>query len=394
MDPREDVAYISPVLSILRAACSVVLVGTLTGACSPEAAPTTARLSSGADHTCLVSEGGVWCWGWNMFGQLGSTRSPTELPESHAALPVMDATGALSDVVGVTAGAVHSCAHDGDGLVWCWGDNLTGALGTDSDAFFDPTASVPLALGRTVQVAGGGAHTCALLAGGDAACWGNNFFGQLGTGSESNSFVPLPVAADGAQFVAITAGQSHTCALDATGQASCWGDNGSGQLGDGTVEWRNAPRPVLTDLVFAQLDLGLAHSCAVTVAGEVYCWGSNEFGQLASEGESQRQPTLVPALPAISLVRAGLRHTCALSNAGAVFCWGNNASQQVASNDAAIVATPQRVELAAAAMELAPGGTHTCAMMTDEQVYCWGDGSRGQLGRGIETSASPVLVNR
>ena len=154
--------------------------------------------------------------------------------------------------------------------------------------------STPLTL--TVNSSGGGSsflaialatvgdHTCGLTSAGAAYCWGWNNFGQLGTGSHTNSTTPVPVAG-GLTFSTLAAGSAHTCGLTSAGPAYCWGDDNYGQLGNGATpvnEGISTPVAVAGGLTFSALAAGSVHTCGVTSAGAAYCWGWDGFGQLGT----------------------------------------------------------------------------------------------------------------
>lgn len=199
-------------------------------------------ISSGLNHTCaLTLTGGVKCWGANQFGQLGN-RSTTS-----SARPV-DVEGLSLGVRAISAGPDHTCAITALGGVKCWGRNSSGQLGNsgnqDSSTPQDVTS---LSAGVRAIAAGGDpadsgiAHTCAITAVGNVACWGSNAYGQLGDGSSSDNNAPVNVQNLGPGIRALSAGSRHTCALNTTGSALCWGDNSLGQLGDGSGQSSNAP---------------------------------------------------------------------------------------------------------------------------------------------------------
>ncbi len=170
---------------------------------------------------------------------------------------------------------------------------------------------------------------CALATNGDVYCWGNNGSGQLGDSSTVERTTPVRARApSGVTFVQVDAGYSHTCAVTASGAAYCWGANYSGQLGDSTTESRSAPTPVHGSLQFAGVTSGGYHSCGVTTTGVGYCWGSNFFGQL---GDNTTVDKLAPTAVGgggltLSIASAGLFHTCALATAptAGMYCWGSN----------------------------------------------------------------------
>ncbi|MGB7258761.1 MAG: hypothetical protein WBD48_11855 [Pseudolabrys sp.] len=182
-------------------------------------------LSAGIDHTCaLTAAGGVKCWGHNNYGQLGSSANSG----TDTANPTPLDTG-LSSIVAVAAGSNHTCALTAAGGVQCWGDNDVGQLGSSANNGTFNANSTPLDTGLSgiVAIAAGFEHTCALTAAGAVKCWGDNFFGQLGSsahkGTDTANPTPLDTGLSG--IVAIAAGNYHTCAVTAAGAVKCWGYN-------------------------------------------------------------------------------------------------------------------------------------------------------------------------
>lgn len=193
---------------------------------------------SGAYHTCvLTATRGIQCWGENEDGQLGDGT----MTERHA--PV-DVSG-LSEVQGVYADSKghHTCAVTGTGGVKCWGYNEFGQLGDGTTT--NQAAPVDISgLDGVTDMALGFSHTCAGTSTGGAKCWGSNSMGTLGDGTTVDRLAPVEVAGlVGATGIA--AGNFHTCAAIADGDVMCWGWNHSGQLGDGTTTQRNTPVSVV-----------------------------------------------------------------------------------------------------------------------------------------------------
>ena len=126
--------------------------------------------------------------------------------------------------------------------------------------------------------------------------------------------------------VSVAAGDYHSCALTVTSEVKCWGDNTSGELGDGTSIQRSTPVPVagMRGRVVA-ISVGGVHSCALEDSGTVECWGWNAAGQLGiGPGPDRLQPVTVRDLGPAAAVAAGGEHTCALTTGGGVKCWGHN----------------------------------------------------------------------
>jgi alpha-tubulin suppressor-like RCC1 family protein len=255
--------------------------------------------SNESGHTCaLTSSRGVKCWGANYYGQLGDGITNDEY------IPV-DVSGLASGVTAISAGGNHTCALTSSGGVKCWGGNYYGQLGDGiTNDEYIPVDVSGLASGVTA-ISAGGSHTCALTSGGGVKCWGYNSYGQLGNGISSGQetcdygdcYITIPVDVSGltAGVTAISAGGDHTCVLTSGGGVKCWGYNYHGQLGDGTNTDRNSPVDVsgLISGVTA-ISVGLNFSCALT-SGEVKCWGGNDDGELGN-GTTNEEDTPVSVL--------------------------------------------------------------------------------------------------
>lgn len=180
------------------------------------------------------------------------------------------------------------------GNAYCWGWNLHGQLGDGTNT--DRNAPVPVnAAGFSFGgISAGGGNTCGVTIAGDAYCWGLNNWGQLADGTNTDRDTPVPVNTGGLSFGDISAGVNHTCGVTTDEDAYCWGENFGGQLGDGTNADRNTPVAVdAGGLNFADISAGLFHTCGVTTAGDAYCWGSNSWGQL---GDATNTDSNVPVM--------------------------------------------------------------------------------------------------
>ena len=251
----------------------------------------------------------------------------------------------------------------------------------------------------------GGQHTCAITVDGTLLCWGYNNFGQLGDGTTTDRKVPTPVA-DSASFSVVSAGSDHTCALTPEGVAYCWGRNGSGQLGIGSDEGLEIhPTPVNTEARFTSISAGTSHTCAIDTEGKAHCWGMNEFGALGVQGVGDcyypctRSPVEVDGGLRFTSVSVGSNHTCAVAVDGSIHCWGDNEFGQLGVSTSELCerehhdphlcsTTPVSVSGGTSWKDVSVGRWHTCALATNGRAHCWGHRLTGVLGDGIEPDDS------
>src|SRR5687767_10499435 len=180
---------------------------------------------------------------------------------------------------------------------------------------------------KRLSSAAEGDHTCLVRADGNVLCWGNNASGQIGDGTSGN-IRNVPTAVPGiTSAVAVAAGLNHTCVLLASGSVRCWGSNASGQLGVGSATPSSlvpVTVPNLTSVV--SLAAGTSHTCARKSDGSVRCWGLNTFGRLGDGTTTSPRftPVAVSNLSDAVKIVAGATHTCALRGGGSMSCWGGN----------------------------------------------------------------------
>jgi alpha-tubulin suppressor-like RCC1 family protein len=349
-----------------------VATTTTSGTATPSPFLATA-LASGAMHTCaLISTGAAYCWGRNMYGEVGGGASPQRFPSA--------VVGGIT-FTSLTAGWAHTCGLTSAGVAYCWGSNNSGNLGDGTKA--NRSAPVAVTGGLTfTTLAGGFGGTCGLTTNGTAYCWGFNADGELGDGTTVNRLGPVAVLG-GHVFSAIASGGGGaTCGLTMAGAAYCWGSNGFGQLGDSTTTNRTVPVAVRGGLVFTTLALGQVTSCGITSGGTAYCWGDNEFGG-SGDGSSLPRHVPVPVAGGLTFSRianGGGQHMCGMTTVGAEYCWGLNNFGQIGDGTTANRTVPVPVNGGIVFTSQAAGLWHTCGIANTSVVYCWGRNDVGQLG--------------
>jgi len=315
-----------------------------------------AHVNTGASNTCGRTDADeAYCWGDNAEGQLGTTSEQCN-GTACSSSPVR-APGSVH-FVWVGAGTHYVCGLDATGAAFCWGLNSSGNLGAPATALCGgkhcSVVPTPVAGGiRFRALSVGNLHACGISIGGDAYCWGENSFGQIGVGTGGGSSdieeTPAAVVIGGAKVASIAAGWDHTCALTEAGQAFCWGLNVNGQLGNGTDGSVNlfSARPVAVagGLTFASITVGGRHTCGLTAAGVAYCWGSNGGGLcptircntgflgIGTTADGRNTPTLVARGLVFAQLSAGQNHTCGRTANGWVYCWGGNIVGQLGIGD-------------------------------------------------------------
>jgi len=208
-------------------------------------------ISAGDNHSCgLQQTSSLWCWGKNDQGQLGDT---TQVEKNQPTQINNGGGGAMWNHVGT--GKNHSCAiYSSDESLWCWGDNLYGQLGIGNNAGkLSPEILPPEIVGQGATwgyVGPGKNHTCAVKKDHTLWCSGDNLNGQLGNGSTSSLNTMTQIGID-TTWVQVEGGGQHTCGVKIDNSLWCWGDNSFGQLGDGTT-YKETPTLVLTQGEFGE----------------------------------------------------------------------------------------------------------------------------------------------
>jgi len=359
------------------------------------AVPTSLSASLGLPSqgfACALAGSVVSCWGANDYGQLGNGTT------ANSATPVTAWPGGAT---AIAAGYDFACTI-ASGIVYCWGANDSGQLGNGTKGTsVDNSAVLGLPSGA-LAVSAGNTSACAIVpadggAGGALYCWGDNSYGQLGTGNVTPSLVAAPVMGLGSGVTAVSVGLSFTtCAMLSDGTARCWGYNGAGLVGDGTQTLRLTPTPVSGLTGVTAISVGWYTACAVT-SGMVRCWGDNTLGQLGNNnlGVPSLVPVTVSGVPTgATSVSVGNTAACAIVN-GYVRCWGDGPMGNDTSPSLVFgfPSTPAKGLSGATAVAVGQWFACAAAMVPAPGVYCWGFNSAGELGNGSPTDAfTPMPV--
>ena len=338
------------------------------------------QVSAGSFHSLAVgSDGNVYAWGFNGNGRLGdgttsysqSTPVRVKTPDrkTYPDLPA-DFT-----YLQVSAGSFHSLALGSDGNVYAWGYNYWGQLGDGTGSERHAPVRVKTPDRKTypdlpadftyLQVSAGSSHSLAVGSDGNAYAWGDNGNGRLGDGTGSERHAPVRVKTPDRKtypdlpadftYLQVSAGSFHSLALGSDGNVYAWGYNYWGQLGDGTSTDRYAPVRVKTpdrstypdlpaDFTYLQVSAGSSHSLAVGSDGNAYAWGYNDSGQLGNNSYSNSYvPVRVrdPASPGdaskglqAAQVSAGYHYSLAVGSDGNAWAWGYNYNGQLGDGSA------------------------------------------------------------
>lgn len=361
-------------------------------------------ISTGSGHTCAVlSTRELFCWGANAHGQLGNGNnldSPSPVKINVANVSAV-ATGGRPD----DKGLAHTCAMDADGGVFCWGANGSGQLGTGDQQDVNLPLLMPV-LKKAKRVTAGAEVTCAIQMDDTVACWGANTFNQLANGTGVLSKAPLTLS-PAISATAISAGVRHVCAVLPDASLKCWGNNERGETGSATLVPSGPVNAVPIVMGATVVRAGADFSCAIDAAG-LACWGDNSDAELtdAVAGAMTSDPTALDVTGALD-VAAGSDgdgepndpnggHACAVIAGGKVVCWGNNRHGQLGRGGAVSDVEPAPAEVMGltGAVAITAGAEVTCARFETGQAKCWGRNDQGQLGTGqmTETESSPVPI--
>jgi hypothetical protein len=389
------------------------------------------KMSVGAWSACALSPANLTlCWGDNAtalpYRQYGNASVGSSLTPVFVGGPSLVS-------MGVGSGHFH-CGINSVNTGICWGRSGSGQIpnGTAGAIANNPTTMAGGISWRAIKASR--VSGCGVSVTGAGYCWGLNQRGEIGS-----TAVPLPTPGSpgppvvfsvititttphlidgGFNWKSVVAGWLHACGITVSGDAYCWGDNQTGQLGVGTIDTvsgsHRTPALVSGGHHWIQLALGTRSTCGITDTHQAYCWGENGEGQLGngSVGAPASVPMLVASALRFSFIsvssgfgdgsavpvppvggQGNIGFACALTERGEAYCWGWNGNGSLGDGTAVDHSTPVQVLGGHIFTNLAAGGSQACGAFFN-QIWCWGSNFAGQLGNGTTANMSsvPLLV--
>ena len=427
----------------------------------PDSLTSSTRVGVGEKYACIISNGALACWGDATLGQLANgsfsntTRRVTPDWSGQSTIGVYQGAAgsyfAFSAPGPISAGKNFRCTS-ANAVLFCWGANALGQLGTGSTAdqgqptmanvdnlpHFTLSDGTVSSFTPSERLTSGGDHSCMITVNGSGPslyCWGANTYGELGTNDYTSKNTATAVVtnniwnsyperwASDARVTEVSAGPRNTCAV-ADSALYCWGDRTSGIVSSSSTTGSETA-PVLVrafkDMQVTSVAVGTNHACAI-VNGDGYCWGNNTdcatghtpcsgtisiYCTSTSTCNTRLAATKITSGTAATAygnlstgtftqIAAGEGFTCAIIN-GTASCWGKNDKGQTGvGTSGTSITVPTALTGTAGTLQadaISTGANHACAVL-QARIYCWGDNTNGKLGDGTETAnSSPVLIN-
>lgn len=342
-----------------------------------------------------VIENFAYAWGYNRYGQLGDNTT------THTFSPV-SVVGGITNWSQLSSGDSFSLGITSTGVAYGWGYNTRGRLGDGTiTSRRSPVTVVGGLTWSQIHASEFRGSSIGITTTGVAYAWGDNISGQLGDGTTVSKSSPVTVAG-GLTWSQIAIGSIHSVGITTTGVAYTWGSGNFGRQGDGTTNNRSSPGTVAGGLTWSQVSAGQVHCLAITTGGVAYAWGRNgdEFLGLYSgilgDGTTTDRSSPVSVVGGITnwvQVSAGGGHSLGLTSSGIAYAWGTNDQGKLGVGDNLSRLSPTTVIGGITNWSrVQAGGAASLGITTTGQAYGWGYGRHfnggGRLGNGTEDSFS------
>jgi alpha-tubulin suppressor-like RCC1 family protein len=398
------------------------------------------QIAAGYYHTLAIqSNGTLWSWGLNSWGQLGQNN------QTNYSSPVQIGTSSIWTQI--SCGYRFTLAIQSDGTLWAWGNNSNGQLGTSNRTHYSSPVQVG-ALSVWTQISankGDNSHSLAIQSGGTLWAWGSNAYGQLGSNNTQSYSSPVQVGALSI-WTKISAGLNNSLTLQSNGTLWAWGYNNQSKLGLNTTTNYSSPVQIGSSSTWSQIANDNDSSLAVKYDGTLWAWGNNTYGQLGLSDLTRRSsPVQVGNLSTWILASTGYGFTIsvnkspvvnwqgggnlwtwgtntsgllalpnidtglwkkikasgenegsfslAIQSNGTLWAWGGNSFGQLGLSDLTRRYTPVQVGNLSTWTKLATGAAYTLALQSNGTLWSWGNSTQGQLGNNSKTDqSSPIQI--
>jgi alpha-tubulin suppressor-like RCC1 family protein len=362
------------------------------------------QVSCGREFIAAIkTDGTLWTWGRNLFGNLGDNTT------INRSTPVTTFAGG-TNWKQVASGGYHTAAVKTDGTLWTWGRNSYGQLGDNTTTQRNTPVTTFAGGTNWKQVACGNPHIAAIKTDGTLWTWGRNNSGQLGDNTTINRSTPVTTFAGGTNWKQIACGNLYTAAIKTDGTLWTWGLNTSGQLGDNTITNRSTPVTTFAGGTnWKQVAGGGNYIAAIKTDGTLWTWGLNTSGQLGRNSDTALRLTPVTTFAGgtnwadtatgepeeLYTLTGGSAHTAAIKTDGTLWTWGQNTSGQLGDNTIINRSTPVTTFAGGTnwkQVACSNNGSHTAAIKTDGTLWTWGTNSNGPLGDNTTTNRSTPVT--
>ena len=348
------------------------------------------QVAAGGSITLVLTQNGyVFAFGDGLYGQRGNGTSGFDIDKSISRVI------GLSNVVAIEAGDKNCFAIKSDGTLWAWGSNSYGALGDGTNAMRTVPIQV-MGIQNVKTVTAGEDRSLAIKTDGTLWAWGNNSQALFGNGGPVDLKEPAQV--DGISGVAsVSAGSgytsNHVLAATGTGSLYAWGDNGYGQLGNGTTTGSLTPILINALTNVKTVEAGQYHSFAIKTDGTLWAWGNNSFGKLGIGTSINSSVPVQVALSGVAEISSEYYHALARKTDGSIWAWGSNNYGMLGIGSYGSSTSPVLISSMADVTGISAGGLHSVAVKSDGTVWGWGENSYGQLGPDVGSNQNiPVQL--